>query len=190
MTTIIRRLTKQARREQLLDVAADLIVDHGTLTMEGLAEAAGVSKALPYQHFDDADHAIITLAEREIAAMRVRVLEEVAGLTDAEEAVRAAVRAYFDALAERGQVLAVLTAPGSPVPGTTDGNRRTHWFVTDLITPWFGLTKKQNSLLADFALGVIAGAVEAWAYKDATRRAIEDLAVTTILAAADSIAAG
>ncbi|MDX3006288.1 TetR/AcrR family transcriptional regulator [Kribbella solani] len=47
------RLSKQARREQLLDVAAELVRGKGAdaLTLVTLAEVAGVSRPIVYDHF-------------------------------------------------------------------------------------------------------------------------------------------
>ncbi|GAA1585219.1 TetR/AcrR family transcriptional regulator [Kribbella hippodromi] len=47
------RLSKQARREQLLDVAAELVRGKGAdaLTLVTLAETAGVSRPIVYDHF-------------------------------------------------------------------------------------------------------------------------------------------
>jgi AcrR family transcriptional regulator len=49
----VRRLPKQARRAQFLDVAYEIIKDEGTdaLTLARLAERAGVSKPIAYDHF-------------------------------------------------------------------------------------------------------------------------------------------
>ena len=47
------RLSPEARREQLLDCAREIILSHGfaTLTMEAVAEAADVSNPLVYKYF-------------------------------------------------------------------------------------------------------------------------------------------
>ena len=49
-----RRLTADARRRQLFDVALSLFAEHGyaATTMDDIAEAAGVTKPLVYQHFE------------------------------------------------------------------------------------------------------------------------------------------
>ena len=62
-----QRMSGTARRSQLLDVAADAVLAGGMadLTMERLAEQAGVSKALPYTHFESIDHVLVSLYERE-----------------------------------------------------------------------------------------------------------------------------
>jgi AcrR family transcriptional regulator len=53
MTTVAKRLTKQARREQLLDTAVAIVRARGTdgLTLVTLAEAAQVSRPIVYDHF-------------------------------------------------------------------------------------------------------------------------------------------
>ena len=49
-----RRLTADARRRQLFEVALSLFAEHGyaATTMDDIAEAAGVTKPLVYQHFE------------------------------------------------------------------------------------------------------------------------------------------
>ena len=53
-----RRLSPEDRRNQLLDCARQIILDHGlsTLTMERLATEAGVSNPLIYKYFDTRLH--------------------------------------------------------------------------------------------------------------------------------------
>lgn len=66
---------KHARRDKLLDVAERLFIAQGfrATTMEGLAEAAGLSKVTVYGYFPDKDAAFqavaIRLAERLKAAV-------------------------------------------------------------------------------------------------------------------------
>ncbi|MDZ4054203.1 MAG: helix-turn-helix domain-containing protein, partial [Phenylobacterium sp.] len=49
------RLTPQARRDQILDRAAELVLADGlaAISMDGVARAAGVSKGLVYNYFPD-----------------------------------------------------------------------------------------------------------------------------------------
>ncbi|MBA2780795.1 TetR/AcrR family transcriptional regulator [Billgrantia kenyensis] len=53
MTKSARRLTKAERRKQLLETAFDIVQKEGTdaLTLGYLAECAGVSKPIAYEHF-------------------------------------------------------------------------------------------------------------------------------------------
>src|SRR5205823_5613658 len=70
-----RRLPGDLRRRQLLDVAIELLSEGGAeaVTMEGVAARAGVSKALGYRYFDNADQLLLALHDREMAEMGIRV---------------------------------------------------------------------------------------------------------------------
>ena len=76
------RLTRNARRDQLLDAAAVLIVSEGipALTMERLAVRAGVSKALPYSHFERSEDVLAELYRRETGALVRRVANAQPGI--------------------------------------------------------------------------------------------------------------
>ncbi|MFD6396707.1 TetR/AcrR family transcriptional regulator [Nocardia sp. NPDC060249] len=63
MTARSGRLAKPARREQLLDTALTLVREHGTdgLTLATLAEAAGVSRPIVYDHFGTRPELLLAL---------------------------------------------------------------------------------------------------------------------------------
>lgn len=60
-----RRLTKEARTRQLLEVAWSLIGSEGTdaLSLGRLAEAAGVTKPVVYDHFGSRNGLLVALYE-------------------------------------------------------------------------------------------------------------------------------
>ncbi|MEU8363277.1 TetR/AcrR family transcriptional regulator [Nonomuraea sp. NPDC048882] len=66
MATGSTRLSKPARREQLLDTAMAIVRAHGTdsLTLLSLAEAAGVSRPIVYDHFGTRSGLLIALYRR------------------------------------------------------------------------------------------------------------------------------
>ena len=70
-----RRLSKQARPPQLLDTAGELLLRDGVdaLTMQGIGQGAGASKTLGYAYFDNVDHVIVALRERELGRLYERV---------------------------------------------------------------------------------------------------------------------
>jgi AcrR family transcriptional regulator len=180
----VGRLSKEDRREQLLDAAADLVVERGVgaLTMEGLAERAGVSKALPYQHFDNSSAVLIALYEREIGLLGRRVYDAVDGMADPEARVAAAIHAYFDVVAERGRVLGAFTGPGSSVAAEADQGARTGVeFVTALLVKPFGFSGRRARMLAAMFLGTLAGATDSWAHSDGGRERIEQTVTAVIL---------
>jgi AcrR family transcriptional regulator len=95
--TISRRLTGEQRRQQLVEVAASLFSEHGyrSTTMDDVAEAAGVTKPLLYQHFSSKKALYLELVD-EIAH---RCLAAIAEATERAESPRQKVEhslnAYF-----------------------------------------------------------------------------------------------
>jgi AcrR family transcriptional regulator len=177
-------LTRDGRREQLLDVAAELIVERGitAATMEGVAERAGVSKALPYAHFDNADALISALHRREIDAVGAAVASAMRADAAPEERMRAAIHAYFDIVEERSRVLSLLMTPGSSSEREADDlSRIGHRFVAGLLEETFGVTGARGRALAAIMLGALWGALDAWAHGEAGRRTIEETLVGMLL---------
>ena len=74
-TRVRKRLTKAARREQLLNVAQQIVAERGadSLTLKTLAEAAGVSKPITYDHFGTRG-GLLTALFRRIDARQVAIL--------------------------------------------------------------------------------------------------------------------
>lgn len=63
--TRAKAMPRNERRKQLLDVASKIVVDGGigALTMEALAERAGVSKPVVYEHWDNSEAVGVALLE-------------------------------------------------------------------------------------------------------------------------------
>jgi AcrR family transcriptional regulator len=92
------RLSASERRAQLLDVAGSLFAEQGYhgASMEQLAEGAGVSKPVLYQHFTskhDLYLAVVRDAVREMEEVVRRALE---GTNDNRTRIHGAIAAYFD----------------------------------------------------------------------------------------------
>lgn len=92
------RLSADQRRSQLLDVAGRLFAEHGfhRLSMEQLADAAGVSKPVFYQHFPSKRELYLALVEDAIAELEFQVRKALRGTRDNRARVRSAIAAYFD----------------------------------------------------------------------------------------------
>ena len=104
-----RRLSPEARRNQLLDCARDIILNHGlsTLTMEILAKEAGVSNPLIYKYFDTRLQVLQELLIREYGAFRSSVMQNLAEVSNYRDAVRGYVETNFRQFAG-GDVLSIL----------------------------------------------------------------------------------
>jgi AcrR family transcriptional regulator len=72
-----RRLTANARREQLLDVTTQLVGDDGfrSVTIESVARSAGITRPIVYEHFGDLSGLLEAVVEREMARALTQVSE-------------------------------------------------------------------------------------------------------------------
>ncbi|MGV9796550.1 TetR/AcrR family transcriptional regulator [Mycobacterium sp. NPDC003449] len=114
-----RRLSKQERRTQLLGVARDLIREAGTeeFTLGRLAERAGVTKPLVYDHFGDKAGVLVELY-REFEERQRATLDAALEGADRElpSVTRVVAGAYIDCCVAEGRELADVVAAlaGSP----------------------------------------------------------------------------
>lgn len=98
MSSMRTRLRAAERRTQLLEVAGNLFAEHGYhgLSMESLAEAAGVSKPVLYQHFPSKRDLYLGLVADAVEEMEARVSGALEGTSDNKARITGAVSAYFD----------------------------------------------------------------------------------------------
>ncbi|WP_432991475.1 TetR/AcrR family transcriptional regulator [Dactylosporangium sp. CA-233914] len=114
-----RRLSRQARHAQLLDVAREVIRDEGTdaLTLGHVAERAQVAKPVVYDHFRDRS-GLLSALYREFDARQHAMLD--ASLENAddelEEVARIVAATYIECSRAEGRELADVIAAltGSP----------------------------------------------------------------------------
>lgn len=100
-----KRLSKQARHDQLLAVALAIVQREGSdaLTLGHLAERAGVSKPIAYEHFETRAGLLVALA-RHIDTRQLAVLEDALGHAgrNREDIARVAAAAYVRCYATAG----------------------------------------------------------------------------------------
>src|SRR4051812_10583220 len=92
------RLPRSARRKQLLAAAQQVFVAHGyhAAAMDDIAEAAGVSKPVLYQHFPGKLELYLALLDTHCDAMIAKMQSAMVATADNKERVKGAVKAYFD----------------------------------------------------------------------------------------------
>jgi AcrR family transcriptional regulator len=92
------RLPRGARRLQLLRAAQDVFVAQGfhAAAMDDIADRAGVSKPVLYQHFPGKRELYLALLEQQVDELTDRVRQAMAGTEDNRLRVDGAVGAYFD----------------------------------------------------------------------------------------------
>lgn len=91
------RMPREARRAQLIDAARYVFVQHGyhAAAMDDIADRAGVSKPVLYQHFPGKLELYVALLEISGQQLVEAVRESLVSTSDNNERVQAAVGAYF-----------------------------------------------------------------------------------------------
>lgn len=110
-----RRMSPEARREQILDSAVTYIVERGlsTFTLENVAHEAGVSKPLVYKYFTRREDLLRAVLEREYLYLGAHKLDVLPDETPLEPLIRASNRNAFNYLYERGPVIRLLASDRS-----------------------------------------------------------------------------
>ena len=99
------RLPKPARRRQLLTAAQEVFVAQGyhAAAMDEIAERAGVSKPVLYQHFPGKQELYLALLDESVAALTATVRAALESTTDNKQRVSATFTAFFDFVGSTGQ---------------------------------------------------------------------------------------
>jgi len=96
------RLPASARREQILDVSVEVFARNGfhSTSMNDVAEAAGVTKPVLYQHFDSKRDLYLALLGEAGNRLRSAIAKAVAGASNGKEQTELGFKAYFHWVAE------------------------------------------------------------------------------------------
>ncbi|AKT51392.1 TetR/AcrR family transcriptional regulator [Arsenicicoccus sp. oral taxon 190] len=97
-TTRHGRLPRSERRAQLLEAAQDVFVEAGyhAAAMDAIAERAGVSKPVLYQHFPSKKELYLALLDQHCQAIVDLVRTALASTDDNRERVAATIAAYYE----------------------------------------------------------------------------------------------
>lgn len=161
------RLTAPQRREQLLDVAGERFAELGfhALSMEAIADAAGVSKPVLYQHFPSKRALYLALVEDAVEEMKQRVTSALEGTTDNRQRVEGAIQAFFDFVEDQRFRLLFLTADtgdGEIVMLVDQARQGVALSVAKLIAADAGLSQASAELLATGVRGLAIAGAQWW----------------------------
>ena len=103
--TVGARLPKPARRRQLLGAAQEVFVAQGyhAAAMDEIAERAGVSKPVLYQHFPGKLELYLALLDESAEALTATVRTALESTTDNKLRINATFTAFFDFVGSTGQ---------------------------------------------------------------------------------------
>lgn len=163
------RLPRSARRKQLLAAAQDVFVAQGyhAAAMDDIAERAGVSKPVLYQHFPGKLELYLALLDRHCDALVDRVRAAMAATTDNKERVRGAMEAYFDFVGHESEAFRlVFESDLRHDPAVRERVERVERdsieAITDTIMSDTGVSRARAELLASGLVGVAETAARFW----------------------------
>jgi AcrR family transcriptional regulator len=169
------RLPRSARRRQLLGAALEIFVAQGyhAAAMDDIAERAGVSKPVLYQHFPSKLELYLALLDEHAEAMVSAVREALASTTDNKQRVEATIAAYFRFVDEDGGAFRLVFESDltnqEAVRDRVDGvTARCADAISEVIREDAGMPAEQAKLLAVGLTGLAQVAARYWLSTDGT----------------------
>lgn len=162
-----KRLTAGERRRQLFDVALDLFAERGyrATTMDDVAEAAGVTKPLVYQHFSSKRALYLELVDSVARELLAAVARATAAAEGPRQQVEMGFAAYFHLVVTREAAFRLLF-------GRADNHdeelgqalRQVEVAIAEAIEPLItaGLDDEHRRFLAFSVVGMAEGASRHW----------------------------
>jgi AcrR family transcriptional regulator len=149
------RLPRRARRNQLLGAAQEVFVAQGyhAAAMDDIAERAGVSKPVLYQHFPGKLELYLALLDQHCEALLDRVREALASTSENKQRVYATMEAYFAYVEDEGGAFRlVFESDLTNEPAVRDRVEKVALqcaeAISEIIADDTGLAKDQAMLLA------------------------------------------
>ncbi|HEX2771293.1 MAG TPA: TetR/AcrR family transcriptional regulator [Micromonosporaceae bacterium] len=163
------RLPRSARRKQLLAAAQEVFVAQGyhQAAMDDIAERAGVSKPVLYQHFPGKLELYLALLDTHCDALVAKVRDAMRSTTENKDRVSGAVRAYFDFVDHESEAFRlVFESDLRNEPAVRDRMERVEQgciaAITDTIMSDTGFSRAHAELLASGLVGTAETAARFW----------------------------
>lgn len=156
------RLPASARREQILDVSVQVFARNGfhSTSMNDVAEAAGVTKPVLYQHFDSKQDLYLALLDEAGNRLRSAITKAVSGAASGKEQTELGFRAYFHWVAEDHDAFLLLFGlRANRDEESTSAIRRITAETATAIAPLIaaGLEAEHQRVLAQGLVGIAEG---------------------------------
>jgi AcrR family transcriptional regulator len=162
-----KRLTGERRRQQLLDVAAMLFAERGyqATTMDDVAEAAGVTKPLLYQHFNSKKDLYLELVDAVAGRILTAIADADQQAASGREKVERSLQAYFGlVVADRASFQLLFNRDLGGDEDLGRATRRVERALIAAIDPLIaaGLDEGHRQFLAAAMVGMAEGSTLAW----------------------------
>ncbi len=169
------RLPRPARRRQLLGAAREVFVAQGyhAAAMDEIAERAGVSKPVLYQHFPGKLELYLALLDESVDALSATVGAALESTTDNKQRVTATFTAFFDFVGGAGQAFRLVFESDlrnePAVRARLDRSARDcAEMISQIIREDTGLTVDEAHLLGMGLVGMAQVAATYWLSMDQT----------------------
>ena len=179
------RLPRSARRAQLLEVALDVFVEQGyhAASMDEIADRAGVSKPVLYQHFPGKLELYTALISSAVDSVIDGVREALASTQDNAERVQATMQLWYDSVADQEKAFRLvfesdLTSDPAVRELVDRVTSESSAAIADVIVSDAGLPQSAARLLAAGLVGMGHVGARAWlsGESDLTREQAIELA--------------
>src|SRR5580692_3042859 len=180
------RLPRHERRRQLLDAAQEVFVAQGyhAAAMDEIAERAGVSKPVLYQHFPGKLELYLALLDESVDALTATVRHALESTTDNKQRVTATFTAFFDFVGSTGQAFRLvfesdLRNEPAVRARLDDSSRDCAEMISEIISEDAGIGDEEAHLLG---IGLVGMAQMSATYWLGTDRAIPKDAAEQLMA--------
>ena len=191
------RLSRVDRRDALLTAAAAILADQSVeaVTMEAVAERAGVSRPLVYKHFANRGELLAAAYRREAAVLHDELATAVRQTATVTDKFRTLIRGALKAQADRGTALAALRAAGGWNHALRDEQRQrdqtTVRYFAARVSRELGVGEPEATLAVAILLGAIEAVLAQWRRRPTCQYAtqLEDAYVTLVTGGLAQLAA-
>jgi AcrR family transcriptional regulator len=163
------RLPRDERRGQLLIAASDIFVDRGyhAAGMDEIAERAGVSKPVLYQHFPGKQELYLALLDESVEKLVEAVKTALRSTTENRQRVNATFAAYYGYVAEhRGMFRLVFESDLTNEPAVRErvdtADRKCADMISQIIKEDAGLGDEEAHLLGISLVGMAQVSARYW----------------------------
>ena len=175
MTDRSARMPREERRAQLLDAARDAFVQQGyhAAAMDSIAELAGVSKPVLYQHFPGKLELYLAVLDEINDSLIAAVRTALDSTTDNKKRVHATFDAYFDFVAHESGAFRLIfesDLPNEPEVASrvASTNEVCSELIAHVIIEDTGLEIDTATLLATGLLGMAQTSARHWLHTPAS----------------------
>jgi AcrR family transcriptional regulator len=163
------RLPRLARRRQLLDAAMEVFVARGyhAAAMDEIADRAGVSKPVLYQHFPGKQELYLALLDESVDRLIESVAAALRSTVDNRQRVNATFAAYYEYIAEHtGTFRLVFESDLTSEPAVRErleaADQRCADMISQVIKEDAGLADDEAHLLSIGLLGMAQVSARYW----------------------------